>query len=165
MGMILTATPSFRARRIEAGLLSAGQDFTNNTNPFTVGLGRFVDLEKGDFIGKKTLLNADKKCRSWGIRVVDGIAKKGRFIKLNDQTIGKVTSSTWSPYQVCGVGIILLDKADIGPGSVVEVECTDEKIHKAELCKLPMYDPKGEIVRGIDKKIPTKAEPWSGIKN
>ena len=82
LGMILTATPSFRGRRIEAGLLSAGQDFTNNTNPFSVGLGRFVDLEKDDFIGKKALLNADKECRSWGIRIVDGVAKKGRSIKL-----------------------------------------------------------------------------------
>ena len=43
--------------------------------------------------------------------------------------------------------------------------CTDEKIHKAELCKLPMYDPDGEIVRGINRKIPTKAEPWLGIKS
>ena len=160
MGMIITATPSFRGRRIEAGLLSAGQDFTSDTNPFSVGLGRFVDLEKDNFIGKKALINADKECRSWGIRVVDGIAKKGKSIKFNNQCIGKVTSSTWSPYQVCGVGIVLLDKPDLGPETVVDVECTDEKIHKAELCKLPMYDPKGEIVRGIDKKIPTKAEPW-----
>ena len=165
IGMILTGTPSFRGRRIEAGLLSAGQDFTNETNPFSVGLGRFVDLDKNDFIGKKALINSDKECRSWGIRVVDGIAKKGRFIKLNNQTIGKITSSTWSPYQVCGVGIVLLDKSDIGPGSIVEVECIDEKIHKAKLCKLPMYDPKGEIVRGINKRIPTKAEPWTEIKS
>ena len=165
MGMIITATPSFRGRRIEAGLLSAGQDFTNDTNPFSVGLGRFVDLEKDDFIGKKALLNADKECRSWGIRVVDGIAKKGRSIKIRQSYVGKVTSSTWSPYQVCGVGIALLDKSDIGPGTVVDVECTDEKIHKAELCKLPMYDPKGEIVRGINKNIPTKPEPWIGIKS
>ena len=165
MGMILTATPSFRGRRIEAGLLSAGQDFNNETNPFSVGLGRFVDLNKDDFIGKEALLKADKKCRSWGIRVEDGIAKKGRSVKLKNQSIGKITSSTWSPYQVCGVGIILLDKSDIGPGSVVEVECVDDKIHKAELCELPMYDPKGEIVRGINKKIPIKAEPWPGIKN
>ena len=165
LGMIITATPSFRGRRIEAGLLSAGQDFTKDTNPFSVGLGRFVDLQKDNFIGKKALIKADKECRSWGIRVVDGIAKKGRFIKLNNNFIGKITSSTWSPYQVCGVGIVLLDKSDVGPGTVVDVECTDEKIHKAELCKLPMYDPKGEIVRGIDKKIPTKAEPWSGIKS
>jgi len=165
MGMILTATPSFRGRRIEAGLLSAGQDFTNETNPFSVGLGRFVDLKKEDFIGKKALTNANKECRSWGIRVVDGIAKKGRSIKFKDQFIGRITSSTWSPYQVCGVGIVLLDKSDIGPGTIVDVECTDEKIHKAELCKLPMYDSNGEIVRGIKKDIPTKPKPWSGIKN
>ena len=164
LGMIITATPSFRGRRIEAGLLSAGQDFTNNTNPFSVGLGRFVDLEKENFIGKKALVNADKSCRSWGIRVVDGIAKKGRTLKINGNLIGSVTSSTWSPFQVCGVGIAFMDRADIGPGTIVDVECMDENFHKGEICKLPMYDPKGEIVRGINKDIPNKPEPWPGIK-
>ena len=164
LGMIITATPSFRGRRIEAGLLSAGQDFTNNTNPFSVGLGRFVDLEKENFIGKKALVNADKSCRSWGIRVVDGVAKKGRTLKINGNLIGSVTSSTWSPFQVCGVGIAFMDRADIGPGTIVDVECMDENFHKGEICKLPMYDPKGEIVRGINKNIPNKPEPWPGIK-
>ena len=165
MGMIITGTPSFRGRRIEAGLLSAGQDFSIETNPFSVGLERFVDLEKDDFIGKKALLNANKECRSWGIRVVNGIAKKGRSLILNEKYVGKVTSSTWSPYQVCGVGIVLLDNSNIGPGTVVDVECIDNKIHKAELCKLPMYDPKGEIVRGINRDVPQKPNPWAGIKN
>jgi hypothetical protein len=27
-----------------------------------------------------------------------------------------------------------------------------------------MYDPKGEIVRGINKAIPSKPEPWAGLK-
>ena len=165
MGMIITGTPSFRGRRIEAGLLSAGQDFSIETNPFSVGLERFVDLEKDDFIGKKALLNANKECLSWGIRVVDGIAKKGRSLILNEKYVGKVTSSTWSPYQVCGVGIVLLDNSNIGPGTVVDVECIDNKIHKAELCKLPMYDPKGEIVRGINRDVPQKPNPWAGIRN
>ncbi len=164
LGMIITATPSFRGRRIEAGLLSAGQDFTNDTNPFSVGLGRFVDLGKENFIGKKALINADKNCRSWGIRVLNGIAKKGKTLKINGNLVGSVTSSTWSPFQVCGVGIVFMDKANLGPGTIVDVECTDEKLHKGEICKLPMYDPKGEIVRGINKNIPTKPEPWSGIK-
>ncbi len=53
----------------------------------------------------------------------------------------------------------------MGPGTVVDVECTDGNIHKGELCKLPMYDPKGEIVRGINKTIPSKPEPWSGISS
>ena len=67
MGMLLTASPGFRGRRIEAGLLSAGRDFTQDRNPFSVGLGKFIDFDKGDFIGRDFLLNADKKCLTWGM--------------------------------------------------------------------------------------------------
>ena len=165
MGMIITATPSFRGRRIEAGLLSAGQDFTKDTDPFSVGLGRFVDLEKKDFIGKSALINSDKKCKTWGIRVVEGVAKKGETISLNNKIIGKVTSSTWSPYQVCGVGIVHMQDSEYKPGLVVDVDCVDGKSHKAQLCELPMYDPKGEIVRGLKRDIPEKPKPWLGIEN
>ena len=162
LGMIITATPVFRCRRIEAGLLSAGQDFTKDTTPFSVGLGKFVDLEK-DFIGRDALKKASKEIRTWGIRIENGVAIKGNTIKLKGKNIGQITSSTWSPFQVCGVGIVHLINSSIGPGEVVDVECTDGNSHKGKLCKLPMYDPKGEIVRGKDKTIPSKPEPWAGI--
>ena len=68
LGMILVATPGFRCRRIEAGLLSAGQDFSKNTNPFSVGLGRFINFDKENFIGKDALMSSEKKCKTWGIR-------------------------------------------------------------------------------------------------
>ena len=165
LGMILVATPGFRCRRIEAGLLSAGQDFSKKTNPFSVGLGRFVNFDKEDFVGKEALLSSDKRCRTWGIRVMDGTAIKGESIKINEKKIGTITSSTWSPYQICGVGIVHLDNNDNGPGDIVDVKCTDGKVHKGEICKLPMYDEKGEIVRGIDKNIPKEPSPWTGIKS
>ena len=164
MGMILTATPSFRGRRIEAGLLSAGQDFNQSTNPFSVGLGRFVDLNKDDFIGKEALISADKDCLTWGIRIKDGVALKGETLEKNNEIIGKVTSSTWSPFQECGVGIVHMNDKKFMPGHVIEVICIDGKTRKGELCNLPMYDRKGEIVRGIDTNIPTQPKPWSGIK-
>ena len=163
MGMILTATPGFRCRRIEAGLLSAGQDFTHTTTPFAVGLGRFIDFEKGDFVGRTALMAADKTCRSWGIRVEGGTAVRGDTLEKSGQPIGRVTSSTWSPFQICGVGIVHLNNTHLGPGAVVDVQCTDGKLHRGEICTLPMYDPKGEIVRGINKVIPTEPEPWAGI--
>jgi glycine cleavage system aminomethyltransferase T len=163
MGMILTATPGNRCRRIEAGLLSAGQDFTNSTTPFVVGLGRFIDFEKGDFIGRTALMSTDKENQSWGIRIEGGTALRGDTLECDGQPIGRVTSSTWSPYQVCGVGIVLLNDADLSPGSVVDVRCTDGKLHRGELCTLPMYDPKGDIVRGINTTAPAGAEPWVGI--
>ena len=164
MGMIITATPVFRCRRIEAGLLSAGQDFTNKTDPFSVGLGRFVDLEKDNFIGKEALKNSSKKCRTWGLRVEKGTAMKGKNLKINGQIVGEITSSTWSPYQVCGVGIVRMQNNNMGPGTVVDVNCTNGKIQKGELCELPMYDPNGDIVRGKNKEIPNKPNPWLGIK-
>jgi len=164
LGMILVATPGFRCRRIEAGLLSAGQDFSKKTNPFSVGLGRFINFDKGNFIGKEALMTSDKKCKTWGIRVAGGTAIKGESIKINKKNIGKITSSTWSPYQICGVGIVHLDNNENGPGDVVEVKCTDGKVHKGEICKLPMYDTEGEIVRGINRNIPKQPNPWPGIK-
>jgi len=164
MGMIITATPVFRCRRIEAGLLSAGQDFTNKTNPYSVGLGRFVDIDKENFIGKEALQKANKKCLTWGIRVDGGTAIRGKSLKINSKVVGEVTSSTWSPYQVCGVGIVHMHNSDLGPGTVLDVDCTNGKIHKGELCKLPMYDTKGEIVRGINNDIPKEPSPWTGIK-
>ena len=164
MGMIITATPVFRCRRIEAGLLSAGQDFTNKTDPFSVGLGKFVDLEKDNFIGKEALKNLNKKCRTWGLRVEKGTAMKGKNLKINGKIVGEITSSTWSPYQVCGVGIVRMQNNNMGPGTVVDVNCTNGKIQKGELCELPMYDPNGDIVRGKNKEIPNKPNPWSGIK-
>ena len=164
MGMIITATPVFRCRRIEAGLLSAGQDFTNKTDPFSVGLGKFVDLEKDNFIGKEALKNSNKKCRTWGLRVEKGTAMKGKNLKINGKIVGEITSSTWSPYQVCGVGIVRMQNNNMGPGTVVDVNCTNGKIQKGELCELPMYDRNGDIVRGKNKEIPNKPNPWSGIK-
>ena len=163
LGMILVATPGFRCRRIEAGLLSAGQDFSKNTNPFSVGLGRFINFDKENFIGKEALMSSEKKCKTWGIRVMSGTAIKGESIKLNEKEIGKITSSTWSPYQVCGVGIVHLNNNENGPGDIVDVKCTDGKLHKGQICKLPMYDEHGEIVRGIDRNIPHEPKPWPGI--
>ena len=164
IGMIITATPVFRCRRIEAGLLSAGQDFTNKTDPYSVGLGRFIDIDKESFIGKEALQKSDKECRTWGIRVEKGTAIKGKNLKINGKIVGEVTSSTWSPYQVCGVGIVHMQDGNLGPGTVLEVNCTNGEIQKGELCELPMYDPKGEIVRGKNKDIPKEPNPWVGIK-
>ena len=164
MGMIITATPVFRCRRIEAGLLSAGQDFTNKTDPYSVGLGRFIDIDKESFIGKEALQKSDKECRTWGIRIEKGTAIKGKNLKINGKIVGEVTSSTWSPYQVCGVGIVHMQDSNLGPGTVLEVNCTNGEIQKGELCELPMYDPKGEIVRGKNKDIPKEPNPWVGIK-
>ncbi len=161
-GMVLAGTPGFRARRIEAGLLSANNDFNKDTTPYEVGLGKFVDLNKKDFIGKLALEKANKKSRIRGLRVKNGIALRGRTIFLKGAEIGTISSSTWSPYLECGVCIIRLDDTSIDLKSEVEVTGIDGKTYKGKICSLPMYDEKGLIVRGLNKDIPSKPNPWKG---
>ena len=38
--------------------------------------------------------------------------------------------------------------------------CKNGEKLMAEICSLPMYDEKGLILRGIDKNIPDKPNPW-----
>ncbi len=159
----LTGTPVFRARRIEAGLLSAGRDFNRFTNPYEVGLGKFVDMNKGEFIGRSSLLSCDKSIKLRGMRVINGIAKTGKSIFFKDKLVGEVTSSSWSPYQECGVSIVrFYDTSNLTDNLVVDVLDNQHKQLKGYICELPMYDKEGEIVRGIDRNFPKDPNPWNG---
>ena len=160
-GMMLTGTPVFRARRIEAGLLTQA-DFDSTTTPFDLGLGHFLHMDKPDFIGKAALEKADKRCRTFGMRVRGGIADRGRTISIDGDIVGLVCSSTWSPYQKCGVALVRADNPEIGPGIEANVIGIDGNTYSAQLCKLPMYDAEGDIARGKNTKIPDKADPWLG---
>ena len=153
-GMAPTSAEAFRARRIEAGLLNAGSDFDAGVTPFAAGLGHMVDLEKADFNGKAALQAADKRRRTWGMRVQGGVARIGDVLTRNGASAGLVCSSAWSPFQQCGVAIVRLDDADLGPGATLEVACTDGRMRPAVACDTPMYDQNREIPRGKLVDIP-----------
>jgi glycine cleavage system aminomethyltransferase T len=142
------------ARRIEAGLLNAGSDFDATVTPFAAGLGDMVDLDKGDFIGKPALQDCDRRRRTWGLRVAGGVARLGPSLKRQCATAGLVCSSAWSPFQQRGVAIVRLDDPDLGPGTVLDVECDDGATRPAETCDLPMYDRDRLIPRGRLVDIP-----------
>ena len=81
-GLLPTSADGFRARRIEAGLLNAGSDFDASVTPFIVGLGRFVDLDKSEFVGKRALESADKRRRTWGPARSGGNRASRRFVAI-----------------------------------------------------------------------------------
>ena len=156
----LTGTPVFRARRIEAGLLSAGRDFDKSTTPLDVGLDKFVNMQKGDFIGKESIRKKTKNYKVMGMRVKNGIACLVSKIIINKQCIGEVTSSSWSPYQECGVSIVrLINDYKAGDSPVEVYDYKNNKLN-GYICDLPMYDKNSEIVRGIDNNIPQNPNPW-----
>lgn len=147
-GMTLFGLDSMHIRRIEAGILNAGADFDRTTTPFDVGLGKFVDMDKDDFIGKAALENADKNTRLSGL-LCDAEPHIGAEVSIDGCKVGQVTAGAMSPYLKRGIGIALLDSG-VGTteGTAVKVGCVDGKQYPAELAELPLYDKACEIPRG-----------------
>jgi dimethylsulfoniopropionate demethylase len=90
--------------RIESGLLSYGNDFDNNDNPFECGFEKYVSLDSNiNFLGKDKL----KKIKSEGIKKkLMGVEIEAKNISLtgsvdimnNDgKSIGELRSACYSP--------------------------------------------------------------------
>ncbi|MDX1690190.1 MAG: aminomethyltransferase family protein [Acidimicrobiia bacterium] len=153
-GMHTIPAEATNARRVEAGLLLAGADFDETVTPFAAGLGSFVDLERGGFIGAEALREADTSRRTWGLQCDGGVARRGDTVSAAGESGGRVTSTGWSPYLRRGVAIVRMEDPALGPGTVVDVECRDGETRRGELCELPMYDADRAIARGKDTDIP-----------
>ena len=153
-GMELFGLDAMNIRRIEAGILNAGADFNQSTTPYAAGLGRFVDTDKADFIGKAALQTADKGRRSHGIKCADGEPLIAGSVQIDGTRVGVVTAGATSPFFGHGIGIALMDSTEHGPGTKVEVFCKDGSLHAGMLVELPMYNQACEIPRGKRIDIP-----------
>lgn len=155
-GLEIFGLDAMNIRRIEAGILNAGADFNTATTPYEAGLARFIDEDKGDFIGKAALAQADRSARSWGVKCPKGEPLISGDVQIQGRVAGKVTSGATSPFLGYGVGIVLMDSNTHAAGTRVELRCKDGTLRSAELVELPMYDPLGEIPRGKLVDIPER---------
>jgi glycine cleavage system aminomethyltransferase T len=153
-GIELFGLDAMHIRRIEAGILNAGADFDETTTPFDVGMGQFVDEDKADFIGKTALQSACRESRLIGLKC-DAEPHINADIRINDNTVGKVTAGAISPYLKHGIGIALMQKPTV-MGTKVQIGCIDGKLHEGELVNMPFYDKSCDIPRGRLVDIPTR---------
>ena len=116
--------------RIEAGLMSYGNDFTKENNPLECNLEKYCDSkETHDFIGKNKL----RKIQSEGIKQkMRGIIFEGKpcaptgkplpIFSKNIKRIGQIASGIYSPRikKNIGLSMILKDHWEIGQSVIVE---------------------------------------------
>ncbi len=131
--------------RIEAGLMSYGNDFTKENNPLECNLDKYCDVkETHDFIGK----NALRKIQSDGVKQkMRGITFEGRpcaptgsplnVYSEKKEIIGQIASGIYSPRikKNIGLSMILKDHWDIGKN--VLVETLDGDLRKGIINALP----------------------------
>ncbi|MEM7267950.1 MAG: aminomethyltransferase family protein [Pseudomonadota bacterium] len=158
-GMEMHALDSMNIRRIEAGILNAGSDFSETTNPYEVGLGRFVDEDKTDFIGKAALASAPKGRRLHAVKCMGGEPLISGEVTVSGVKAGVITAGAISPYLGHGIGYALMDDAAHGIGTAVSVKCRDGSMQAAELVEMVFYDKAAEIPRGKLVDIPVRPAP------
>ena len=129
--------------RIESGLLSYGNDFDNQDNPFECGFEKYVNLESDIvFLGKEKL----KKIKSDGIkRKLMGVQIETNEISLtgsvnitnNDGNfMGDLRSACYSPHfkKVIGIAMINEPFCKVSVTGMVEI---DGKNIALKVCELP----------------------------
>ncbi len=142
-------------RRIEGGMLSYHADMDIDTNPYELGLDRFVSLDmEDDFIGKSAL----RQIKETGIQrqqigvVIDGpplTQPNTRFWNLSiaDQMVGKVTSAVYSPRLKKNIALAMVNVKASSFGTLFSV-ATAFGERTAKAVEKPFYDPKKSIAKG-----------------
>ncbi|MEL7154873.1 MAG: glycine cleavage T C-terminal barrel domain-containing protein, partial [Pseudomonadota bacterium] len=130
--------------RVESGLLSWGGDTDDQTNPFEVGMGRYVHTDApDDVIGIKALRRIKergaRRHRLGVILDIDGelgyYDRKGKVFK-GQTDAGHITATAYSPRLKCNIGICLV-WTGVGPGDQVSVHLPDGRICEGEMTVLP----------------------------
>jgi aminomethyltransferase len=161
--------------RIEAGLILTDVDYisarkalieTQKYSPYEIGLGKLVDLQKENFIGRGALCSEQQ--RGIGRRLIGleinwtDVERRFETVGLAPQTpatasrvavpvysgrtqVGRATSTTWSPVLKKMIALGSVGSQYAEPKTNLEVELTVEAVrHKvrAKVTKLPFFNPK-----------------------
>lgn len=120
-----------------------GQELSDESNPYSAGLGWVVKPAKGDFLGQAEMVAAKEKGlpqKMVGLEITGkGIARGGyKVFSIDSEEIGVVTSGTLSPSLNKAIAVAYIAKNASEPGTKVLVEMRNKMI-EAEVVKTPFY--------------------------
>ncbi|BCU78926.1 aminomethyltransferase [Luteolibacter sp. LG18] len=123
-----------------------GNDLAPDRTPIEAGLGFFVDLEKGDFIGRETL--AKQKAEGPAVKLValqytdKGAPPRAHYAVLSPEgeTLGELSSGVHSPSLGTGIGLAYLPAAWTKIGTEVRIDVRGRQF-PAKVVKKPFYKP------------------------
>ena len=131
--------------RLEKAYRLWGSDMSADYTPLEAGMSRFVDFEKGDFIGRDALLRQRERGLERGLAclVVDaGDADPHGYEPILDgrETIGYVASGGYGHTVEKTIVLAYLPAAYLEPGTELTVEILGER-RAARVVEQPLYDP------------------------
>ena len=129
--------------RIESGLLSYGNDFDNNDNPFECGFEKYVNLDANvNFLGKDKLIKIEKegiKRKLMGVFIETNKINLTKSLNIKDDNnnfIGELRSACYSPHfkKVIGIAMINQPYCKASVSGIIEI---DSNSFSVKVCDLP----------------------------
>ncbi|MDD4297990.1 MAG: glycine cleavage system aminomethyltransferase GcvT [Ruminiclostridium sp.] len=131
--------------RFEAALTLYGHEISPEISPLEAGLGKFVKLEKDDFIGKEELVKQHEqgqKRNLVGFEMIDrGIPRNGYDVQVGGRKVGFVTSGSFSPSLGKNIGMALVESDINAEGAELDIIIRNKAV-KAKTVKTPFYTKK-----------------------
>lgn len=129
--------------RFEANLPLYGNELSEDITPLEAGLGYFVKLDKGNFIGKEVL----KKQKEEGLKrkivgfemIGKGIPRHGYDVLKDGEKIGFVTTGYHSPTLNKNIGKAMVNISNFKLGTEIEIQIRKRTV-KAEVVSSKFYN-------------------------
>jgi aminomethyltransferase len=130
--------------RLEAGMSLYGHEISEEINVLEGGLGRWLKLDKGAFIGRDALVAVKESGgparKVVGLEMVErGIGRDGYPVfSLSGEEIGGITSGSPAPFLKTNIAMALVPAVVADAGGDVLVGCRGNKV-RAKQVPLPFY--------------------------
>jgi len=128
--------------RLEARLPLYGHELRSDITPLEAGLGMFVKLNKGDFIGREALAKQKEvglTRKVVGIQLAErGIPRADYAVFAEGKEIGFCTSGTLSPTLKIPIALAILEMNYTPVGTPLEVDIRGKRV-LAHVVKTPFY--------------------------
>ena len=127
--------------RIEMGYPLYGNEIDNNPTPLDAGLGWVIKFDKGEFLGRGSLLKQKEqgspRRKLVGLKLLTrGVPRAHYQVFKNGESVGEVTSGTFSPTLNTGVGLCYVSSEYSDIGNHLDVKIRDQLV-ATEVIQLP----------------------------
>ena len=135
--------------RLEKSIGIWNAEFSQGYTPAMTGLDRWIDWDKGDFIGRAAAMAAEKPDRVQAmleVEAVDADASGFEPVWDGDRIVGMTTSGGYGHRTQRSYAMALIDPALATPGQSLTVHVVGEP-RVAKVIEASPYDPKGTRMR------------------
>jgi len=128
-----------------------GVELINEITMIEAGMERFIDFNKGDFLGREALLQRQKENLKWKIAYVevdaeDADARGSEPVYVGDKVIGVTTSGSYGHTVNKSLAFVYVPPEFAVPGTTFNIEILSHR-RQAKVLAEPAYDPTNKRLR------------------